>query len=143
MKVVLLQDVPKLGRRGEIKEVADGFARNSLIPQKKCAPATPKTIAGLESKRQIEEASKVAQVETLKACVAKLKNQGLEVSAKANEDGTLFAAVSKEAVMVAINQSCSGLFSVDDLEMSPIKSAGEHTVNFGGSDVPVVVKSLE
>ena len=142
MKVVLRQDVQKLGRKGDIKEVSDGFARNCLIPEGKCEPATPAAIKRATEKTSREAATKEASTEALNVCAQKLSETTLEFKRAANEDGTLFAAVSAEEVLVAINEVCGGEFDAKNLTIGEaIKQVGDHTITFNGAKAKVSVQA--
>lgn len=126
MKVILLRDVAKIGRRFEIKEVPDGYAQNQLIPKKYAEPATAvaiKRIAELKNKHSINnDLEKVKLQEVEKACQA----EPLEIIMEANEQGHLFKSV--RASDVAKTAKVRGLFLPEsNLQFaSAIKSLGRH-----------------
>ena len=105
MKVILMQDVKSLGKKGDIVEVSDGYARNALIPQKKGVEATPANLNSLKLSKK--NAEKVAQ-ENLEA--AKKLKKGIEagqvtISIKTGENGRTFGSVSaKEIADAAADQ---------------------------------------
>src|SRR5258708_2520757 len=102
MKVVLLKDVPKIGKKHEVRNVADGYAINFLFPQRLAQPATPKLLAEIE---QLGLKNK-AQAEINSALFAKhlktLEEKPIVIFGKANEQGHLFAGIHKETVLQAI-----------------------------------------
>jgi large subunit ribosomal protein L9 len=102
MKVILLKDTPKVGRAGEVKEVADGFALNVLLPQKRAERGTPEKINAL-LKLQSEAANKhTAEIAHIVASYKALDTVVIEV--KAGENGSLFKSVSVKDVCAEITK---------------------------------------
>lgn len=92
MKIILLKDTPKVGKAGEVKEVADGFALNVLIPQKRAEKATPEKVVALQ-KLQTEAANEhTAAIARIVASFRGLDTVVIEE--KANADGALFKSVT-------------------------------------------------
>jgi large subunit ribosomal protein L9 len=129
MKVLLRQDIDKVGKRGEIVEVADGYARNCLLPQQRAAKATAENIRRLEAEhREIERRAK-AERDQLKELAARLETVSCTLTAAANETGTLYAAVSAEDIVKALRESESIELKPECLVLEePIKEVGVYTV---------------
>lgn len=129
MKVILLEDVKSLGKKGEIVTVSDGYARNMILPKKLGVEATSKNLNDL--KLQNQHAQKVAQ-ETLEAAQAfaeKLKDVKIEVKMKAGKDGRTFGSVStKEIAEAAKKQLNLELDKKKMLLKDPIKSFGTYEI---------------
>ena len=94
MKVIFLQDVKGKGKKGELKEVSDGYARNFLLPQKLAKQATAQAMSELKNAEsskafKIEEEKKRANGEK-----SKLENQSINIKAKAGQNGKLFGSVT-------------------------------------------------
>jgi len=127
MKVVLLKDVEKLGREGEVKEVAEGYARNFLIPQNFVKPATEQAIQEVESKK--EKKIKSDQIELAEAQKIAEQLDGRELFIKVKEkDGTLFGSVNEKTI--AKTFADEGL-KVDPKNVKleePIKEVGDYDV---------------
>lgn len=127
MKVIFLEDVKGRGKKGDIKDVPDGYANNFLIKNHKAKPATKKNVAVSNAKKKAEArdaAEEKAAAEDLKA---KLEDDAsvLELTAKAGNDGRLFGAVSSKQVVEAA-QSQLGL-KLDKRKMDmkePIRALG-------------------
>ncbi len=101
MKVILLEDVKKLGKAGEIVKVSDGYARNMLFPKKLAKEATPGNIKALENKKaqQAEElAREKAEAEEVKKT---LQGKVVHLQAKGGEGGRLFGAVTNMDISAA------------------------------------------
>ena len=125
MKVILLQNVRDLGEKGEVKEVALGYARNFLIPHGLVREATDDAVREIEAQKA--KVSKEAELDLQKteSLAQKLDGQIIEVTAKASEEGTLYAAISAAKVVSALK---SKGFEVrkEQLLLGHIKELGEH-----------------
>lgn len=142
MKIILLKDVSKLGRKYEVKTVSDGHATNLLIPQGLAIAATPDAMKRIGNLRAAVEGEKKIQEELLVKNIEGLKDVTLTIAGKANDKGHLFAGIHKEALAEEIQKQTR--FQVDpsfiDLE-HPLKTVGEHLVEViaGGKSAKVKV----
>jgi len=104
MRVILLKDIPQLGSRAEVREVAPGYAVNFLFPRGLAEPATKKKIKALKlaQKQRTEEAG--IQQELLKKNLAALAGKTVTLAANANEQGHLFKGVHETDVLAAIGE---------------------------------------
>jgi len=143
MKVILLQDVGDLGRVDEVKEVADGYARNFLFARHLAVPASQSLIAERDTRkvRQARHAEKDLQEQQTMA--ERLEGYELEISAKASESGQLYAAVGPQKVAEALQNKGFNV-QKNQISMKSIKEAGEHeaTIKLGHgleSNITVVV----
>ncbi|KKS77149.1 MAG: 50S ribosomal protein L9 [Parcubacteria group bacterium GW2011_GWC1_43_11b] len=126
MKIILLQDVQKLGKRNEVKEVADGFARNVLLPSKKAILATPEAVAQVKRQQADQTQSKARENEIFDQVVKQARGANLVIKAKAGKEGHLFASIKAEEI-IAMAKTQGLDIKKDWLEIStPIKSLGEH-----------------
>lgn len=98
MKVVLLENLDKQGKKGEVIEVADGFAMNHLLPKKLAKVATPEALAEIEKMKKQEEAKRAEKIREANKLKEKLDGYKLIIKSKANEEGHLFGAVDEKAV---------------------------------------------
>ena len=130
MKVVFLKDVGGVGRQGTIKEVADGYALNFLIPRKLAEQATADKVAKVQGAMK-ESAAKAAEREAQGgAYIKQLEGTTLEVEAKANEKGHLYKQLSSEAVVSAIKKYHGIEISADAVIFEkPIKEVGESKIS--------------
>jgi len=128
MKVILLKDVAKIGKRFSVVEVPDGYASNQLIPKKMAEPATPINLKKIERRQTEMAASKQASDTNFEVARKALLEQNIKVSAEANEQGHLFKAVH-EAEIVSGAGLLGVSISTSMLKIpSPIKKLGEHEV---------------
>lgn len=127
MKVILLRPVEKLGREGDIKEVAVGYARNYLIPHGLADEATPDLVAQITRKRERARHSAELELASAEALAAKLDGVEVTVSAKASPEGTLYAAVSAAKIASALR--AKGLtVEARQVTAGHLKTVGDHEV---------------
>jgi large subunit ribosomal protein L9 len=128
MKIILLEDVPALGRRGEVREVADGYARNYLLPQRLALHATVanlKNVEGIKARQESQAATNLAQSQAQAQAIEALH---LTVSRQASDEDRLFGSVGRNDIAAFLTQH--GL----DIERrrigleEPIKTLGEFSV---------------
>ena len=128
MKVILREDVEKLGKAGEIVRVADGYGRNFLIPRKLAVPADLRNLRALEHERKGIEARARKARKAAEDTAAKLAALVLTIPAKAGEEGKLFGAVTSRDIVQAL--AAAGI-EVDRKTVQladPIKQTGEYRV---------------
>jgi large subunit ribosomal protein L9 len=129
MKVLLLKDVYKLGRAGDIKKVADGYGRNFLIPQSLAVLATPAAIKQSEHIRlRASEAREKANQE-LSGVASQLSTLILTFPAKAGETGKLYGSISPQMIADAIKAKTGLELTRRQLDSEPLRTLGEHVVS--------------
>ena len=129
MRVVFLDDVDGAGRAGEIKNVADGYARNFLLPRKLAAAATTTTMQLAESKAKAIAKEDEKRDAAAQAIVDKIGDAPIVIKAKVGEEGRLFGSVTASDIADAIN--ARGGASIEHRQVAldaPIKQAGSHEV---------------
>jgi large subunit ribosomal protein L9 len=140
MKIVLLKEVKGLGRKGEIKEVADGHALNFLIPSGQAAMLTKHAKSVLEAqKAKKERLVKKAAVDKAKLA-RKLDRKKFEIKAKADEKGTLFAGIDAKAVARELATQGFEVESTEVLLKEKIKKLGNYTIELKLGNEKVSVK---
>ena len=130
MKVILLQDVKSLGKKGEIVNVNDGYARNFILPKKMGVEATAKNLNDLKLQKNNEK--KVAQehLDAAKELAGKLGEGKVELAIKVGEGGRTFGSVSSKEIAAAVKEQMG--LDVDKKKIQlkeAIKSLGTHIVN--------------
>lgn len=135
MKVILQKDVPKVGKKFEVKDVADGYARNSLIPNGLAILATPEAERRLnEMKKQLAAEQKV-QHDLLTKNLKALSETRLTISAKTNDKGHLFSGIHKEQLVAELHNQAHIEISADMIQLAkPIKETGEHKIKVGAGE---------
>ncbi len=129
MKVILLQDVKKVGSKGDILEVAEGYARNYLFPRKLAVEATQGHLRDLEQKKASEMRKKAQYLEQARGVAAKLETITVKIPAKAGESGKLFGSITSKDIADAIKNQYS--IEIDKKKIAldnPIKSLGVYPV---------------
>ena len=125
MDIILLESLNKLGKAGEIVTVKDGFAKNYLIPEKKAIIANKKNKADLENRiTQINSNNdkKIVEANEIKE---KLDQKKISIAMEANDDGSLYGAVSQKSVSESIYSLLEIKISPDVVVLDPIKEIGE------------------
>jgi large subunit ribosomal protein L9 len=128
MKVILLDDVVKLGRRGEVRDVSDGYARNFLIPKKLALSATGGNLKNLDhiKKQQEAKASRVkADADGIRA---RIEGLAYEERRQASEEGKLFGSVTAQDVADFLQANGVTVERRRIALDEPLKSLGEHSV---------------
>lgn len=129
MKVVLLKDVPGVGRKNEIKQVSDGYALNLLLPKKLAVIATPAAMAHAERLKSESEAERKIQENLLGKNLAELASVRIEIASKANEQGHLFSGIHREQIAEELKkQKHLELPLASILLDQPLKAIGEYPI---------------
>ena len=129
MKLVLFADVKPLGQKGDLVNVADGYARNFLLPRKLAGEADKGALAQLEAQHKARERKAAMELAEAKALAARIESAKLAVRAKAGGNGKLFGAVTNADVASAIAGALSIEIDKHKIEMtSQIKALGSYPV---------------
>ena len=129
MKVVFLQDIEGSGRVGEIKNVADGYARNFLLPRGLAAPATAAAIKKAEARAAAEARSQAQLDEQAQALAEKLAGSAITIVAKAGRKGRLFGSVTQADIAQEITNILGQEVDRHQVLLAePIKEIGSHEV---------------
>lgn len=126
MKVMLLKDVYKLGRAGEIKKVAAGFGRNYLLPQGLAVLATAGALANSDKIRDEADKRRAVLNQELGGLAAQLEGQTVTFPVRASETGKLYGSVTTRMVATAINEALSVELSHRQVDGQPIRNLGEY-----------------
>ena len=129
MKVLLLKDVYKLGRAGDVKKVADGYGRNFLLPQGLAILATPGALKQAEHIRSQATAAREQANEELSGVAQQLSNLVLTFPAKAGETGKLYGSITPHMIAEAIKKKTELDVSRRQMDSEPIRSLGEHKIH--------------
>ena len=102
MKIILKQNIEKIGQVGDVVEVSDGFARNFLIPQGKAISFTVNNFKQIEYLKKREAEQKEGELKEVKELAEKINNISLEIKVKAGEEGKLFGSVTSKDIVEAL-----------------------------------------
>lgn len=129
MKVLFLKDVPKMAKKYDIKEVADGYATNFLIPRKLAERADAKTEVRVEKFKKTEIEMKKMNEALLARSLKSLKDVTVTMTGKANDAGGLFAAIHAEELAQKLKEQSGIDMPAEYLALAkPIKEVGEHEI---------------
>lgn len=142
MKVILLQDVPKIGRKNEVKNVADGHAVNFLIPRKLAVFATDEAMKRAKEAWQGRVEAEQLELTALRAALKDFSGKTIVVRAHANEKGHLFRGIDAEEIAKAIADQEKLVLHAKAIELErPIKEIGDRvlTIRAGGVSAGIVL----
>lgn len=128
MKVILMTDVPALGHRGETRDVANGYARNFLLPRKLAVPATPANLKNVEHLKRQRVREEHRALEAAKATAARVEGLVLAVTARASDDGRLYGSVSAQDVVEFLEKHQVPVEKRRVQLEEPIKAVGDYKV---------------
>ena len=149
MKVILQQDVKKLGKKGDIVEVSEGYGRNFLIPQGHAKRATKQAIAEFEARRAELEKAQAERVAAAQELAGKLNGAEVVIASKCGVDGRLFGSVTNADIAEAVDKLG---FQIKKSQvrtpLGAIKATGEYVITIGlmtdiSADVTVKVVAEE
>ena len=128
MKVILLDDVPKLGRRGEVREVAEGYARNYLLPHRLVLPATAANLKQLEQIKQHQEVRSQHAKADADAQAKKIEVLTFSQVRQASEEGRLYGSVGVQDLAAFLAEHGIPVEKRRIVLDEPIKTLGEYAV---------------
>lgn len=128
MKVVLLRNVENIGKEGDIKNVADGFARNFLIPQGLAEVATEDSTIRAQAQAQNKQLKLKKELSEAQQAAEKLEGKELMIKSKAQAGGKLFGSINAATISERIKQEGFAVREASIVISKPIKEIGEHSV---------------
>lgn len=129
MKVILLEDVKSLGKKGEVVNVSDGYSRNFIFKKNLGLEATPKALNDLKLQKQNDEKIAAENLEKAKILAGEISGKSVTLSIKAGSDGRAFGSVSTKEISAAAKEQLG--YDLDKKKMhlaEPIKNVGSFTV---------------
>ena len=147
MKVILLKDIPRVGRKNEIKNISDGYALNFIIPRGLGIKATEVGIKKLEQIKSATNEEKKMQHELLTKSLENLSTITVTIQEKANEKGHLFEGIHKERLAKEIEKMTGIVLDPEFIDLpKPIKEVGEYIITISAEGkmgkVKVVVEPI-
>ncbi len=129
MKIILKQDVPNLGQEGDVEEVADGYARNYLIPQGMALKATPGALKDLEHRQKVQANKHQRMKKSAETMARRLTAQTVTFEVKTGETGKLYGSITNADIAEALGEKMGEEIDRRDISLSePIREVGEHFV---------------
>lgn len=134
MKVIFLQDVPRVGKKNDVKDVNDGYAMNFLIPRKLAEAATPKALSVLEMRKKEITIEREVQEDLLMKNLEEIKGKVVTIKAKADDKGHLFMAIHPKTISEAMKEQHRADIDEEFIVLEkPIKQIGEF-------EIPISIK---
>lgn len=146
MKVVLLQDVKGHGKKGELCNVSDGYARNFLFPKKLAVEADNAALNELKNREEAKAHHKKEEIAAANETAARLNGQTVVITAKAGSGGRLFGAVTSKEIAAEIKSKLGIEIDRKKMNVADIKSFGEYTAEvklYQGITAKLTVKVTE
>jgi large subunit ribosomal protein L9 len=128
MKVILLKDIKSVGKKGDVINAADGYARNFLFPRKLAEEATNNNMHILNKKDENERKKKTAEIEEAQKLANDLKEKVVKIIGKAGENGKLFGAITTKDIAKALNKQCNLEVDKKKIVTDTIKLLGTYDV---------------
>lgn len=129
MKVILKQDVKGLGKAGQTVNVAEGYARNFLLPRGLATEASTGALRSLANQKQAEKLREEREAQSARAVKDKLNGQTITLQAKAGDAGRLFGAITSKDIAAALTRSAGIPIDKKRIELKePIKALGEYEI---------------
>jgi len=128
MRVILLQDIEKFGKRFEVKEVKDGYARNFLIPKGLAKEATKEALIWLETQKEISEKKAEEDLKKSQEIASAIDDQEVIISVKLGDEGQLFEAISAQKIAEKLKEAGFDIKKGQIELAAPIKELGEFPV---------------
>jgi large subunit ribosomal protein L9 len=144
MKVILREDVEKLGKAGDVVKVADGYGRNFLIPRQLAVLANIRNLKALEHDRRVIEARTKKALKAAESLASKLASVSVTIAAKAGEEGKLFGAITSRDIAEALEKAGVPVDRKLIQLADPIKHLGDYKVKVkaGGEFLPEISVSV-
>ena len=142
MKVIFMEDVPNVGKAGQIKDVADGYGKNYLLPHKLAMPARAGDIKNVEA--QIKARARVAAntEAEMKALAAELENKEIIIQAKVGQQNRIYGSITSADIAAGLESSLKAIVDKRKIELAePIRTVGSYEVPIKlGKDITTKIK---
>lgn len=146
MKVILLQDVKGKGKKGELCNVSDGYARNFLFPKNLAVEADAAAMSEFKSREQAKEHHIKVEIAAAKATADKLNGKSVTIKAKSGNGGKLFGSVTSKEIAAEIKNALGIEIDRKKMSVTDIKNYGEYTAEiklYNGISAKITVKVTE
>jgi large subunit ribosomal protein L9 len=142
MKIILIQDVKNLGKKGDVKEVAHGYAQNFLLPKKLAEIATESLVKAFETQKDKEEKAQKAQLQEFRDLAQKLKNKKITILAS-QKNGKLFGSIKVKNIAETLEKEGLNISENSIIIKQAIKKIGEYEVEIKlaeGVEVKIMIE---
>jgi len=134
MKVILIKDIEKLGKKYEVKEISSGYARNYLIPKKLVVQATDKLLKWAETERKGQEQKAEEKLKKISNSVSEIDGLEVEILVKVGEDGQLFEKINQQKISDALKKLGYEIKKTQIELEEPLQEIGEFPVKLKFQD---------
>ena len=128
MKVILLQDVKNMGKKGDVINASDGYARNFLFPRKLAQEATEASMHIINNRNENERKQKLAELEAAQKLAGELKGKEIKTTSKTGESGKLFGAITNKDVAALLSAQYKITVDKKKIVMDTIKVVGTYEI---------------
>jgi len=129
MKVIFLKDVPRVGKKNDVKELGDGYVMNFLLPRRLAVIATPKALAEFELRKKEITIEREVQEDLLIRNLEEIKGKTIVMKVRADEKGHLFSAIHEKAMVEAMKEQHHADISEEFIVLEkPVKVVGEFEI---------------
>ncbi len=129
MKVILTSDIKNVGKKDDLIEISDGYARNFLFPRKLAVEANDSNLSSLNYRKELERQAHVKKIEEFQNIAKNLKGKEIIIKTKIGNNGKLFGAITSKEVCSKINSSFNLNIDKKKISFDQIKSVGNYTVS--------------
>ncbi len=146
MKVVLLQDVKAQGKKGDVVEVSDGYARNFLFPKKMAQKADAGVLADLKAKEESRKYREECERKEAQALAERMGEMSVTIAVQAGTDGRIYGSVTAKDVADAIKEQHGIEVDKRKIEMESVKACGNYPITvkvYAGISTKMIVKVVE
>jgi len=141
MEVILRKDIPKIGKRGDIVNVKDGYARNFLIPKGFAYPKTEGNLLRIEKERKLYERKKEIEIERLNELRERISSISIRIKKKTHDQVKIFGSITKEEIQEELKKEGIEIDKRSIEIKEPIKELGVYTVDVNlGKDIVAKLK---
>ena len=134
MKVILIKDIEKLGKKYDVKEISSGYARNYLIPKKLAVQCTDKLLKWAETKREEQEKKAEEKLEKISNSVSEIDGLEVEIRVKVGEEEQLFEKINQQKISEALKELGYNIKKTQIELEAPLQEIGEFPVKLKFSD---------
>lgn len=128
MKIILLQDIENLGKKDDVKKVANGYARNFLLPRNLAKPATKEAVAELEKQKELETKEAEEELKAVQEIVSKVDGLEIEIKEKIDEKGELYGSINEQRISSILKEKGFDIKKQQIKIPQPIKEVGEYPI---------------
>ena len=127
MKIILLQDIKTLGKKGDVKDVSEGYARNFLLPKKMAVAANDEAVKNITAQKEKEKAEEAKNAEKMRQLAAVLKEREIVIESK-EKNGKLFGSISKKDIAASLKKDGIDIAEEKIMLEAPIKKTGGYEI---------------